>query len=76
MAQVTIYLEQGTEAKMRSAAKAENLSQSKWIANIIKEKVTDQWPDSVKAAAGTWDEFPSLQEIRGEVPADSHREQW
>jgi hypothetical protein len=34
---ITICLEAGIESKMRAAAKSINLSQSKWVANLIKE---------------------------------------
>ena len=76
MGQVTIYLDNEVEIKMRAAAKAMNLSQSKWIANIINEKMADQWPDSVKELAGAWRDFPDLEEIRHTQVPDSHREQW
>lgn len=55
-------------------AKAMNLSQSKWIANFVKEKVVDKWPDSVKNLAGSWNDLPSLKEIRNTQGVDSYRE--
>ncbi len=75
MGQVTIYLEDEIEIKMRSAAKAMNLSQSKWIANIIKEKVIDEWPGSVRELAGAWKDLPSLEEIRSFRESDAFREE-
>jgi hypothetical protein len=76
MGQVTIYLADAVDLKMRSAAKAMHLSQSKWIANLIQEKVVDEWPQSVKNLAGNWKDFPSLEEIRDFQSADSNRENW
>lgn len=38
MWQVTIYLDDSIEEKMRKAAKDSNMSQSKWISKIIKGK--------------------------------------
>ncbi len=75
MGQVTIYLEDEIEAKMRSASKSVNLSQSKWIANIIKEKVVDEWPSSVRDLAGAWEDFPSLEDIRDFPDSDAPREE-
>ncbi|MBW1787575.1 MAG: CopG family transcriptional regulator [Deltaproteobacteria bacterium] len=75
MGQVTIYLEDEIEVKMRSAAKAMNLSQSRWIANIIKEKVADEWPGAVRDLAGAWKDFPSLEDIRHFQESDAHREE-
>lgn len=74
MGQVTIYLEKEIEEKMRLAAKSENLSQSKWIANLISEKVANQWPENVKSLAGAWRDFPTLSQIREHEAEDTSRE--
>lgn len=42
MAQVTLYLDDKLAARMQAAAQAENLSQSKWLANLIAEKLRDE----------------------------------
>ena len=75
MGQVTIYLEDEIESKMRASAKAMNLSKSKWIASIIKEKLIDEWPASVQELAGAWPDFPSLEEIRDYSQPDPAREE-
>lgn len=74
MGQVTIYLEDDVEEKMRSSAKATGLSQSKWVANLIKERVMREWPDSVRHLAGAWKDLPTLEEIRATNTPDSPRE--
>lgn len=74
MGQVTIYLEDELEAKMVADAKARKLSKSKWVAAIIREKLINEWPHEVRETAGSWGDFPSLEEIRGEVHLDSKRE--
>jgi hypothetical protein len=74
MAQVTIYIEPALEAKMRQAAQAMNLSQSKWVANIIREKLQNEWPATVQALAGAWQDLPDLEEIRSTEVPDSERE--
>lgn len=74
MGQVTIYLDTELEAKMREITKSMHISQSKWIANLIKEKIADEWPESVKQLAGAWGEFPSAEEIRETLGEDSMRE--
>lgn len=75
MGQVTIYLEDEVEAKMRAAAKSKHLSQSKWVAQLIKEKTADEWPESVVKLAGGWKDFPTAEEIRITLGADVHREE-
>lgn len=74
MGQVTIYLDAEVEAKMRAAAKAMNTSLSQWIANAIREKTADVWPESVKELAGAWSDFPEIEEIRSGVGEDVPRE--
>lgn len=72
MGQVTIYLDDETEQKMIANAQVMNLSKSKWIAKVIQEKLVDNWPDTVRELPGSWDDFPSLEELR--AGADSKRE--
>lgn len=74
MAQVTLYLDAETAARMKEAAKSEGLSQSQWLARVVRERLSDAWPESVKALAGAWPDFPSLEEIRAAKGEDSPRE--
>ena len=75
MGQVTIYLDNEIENKMKKAAKTGRLSVSKWIANIIKEKTSTEWSQDVVNLAGSWrDDFPLLEELRLNQPADYNRE--
>jgi len=76
MGQVTIYLDNETENKLKRAAKSNHVSVSKWIANIIKEQVKTEWPKDIAKLAGCWqDKFPSLGEIRSTEGQDSIREE-
>lgn len=74
MAQVTIYLDDELEAKMNAAAKAANLSRSKWIAHLIQKRLQDEWPDNVTALAGAWKDLPLAEEIRASHGSDAERE--
>lgn len=74
MGQVTIYLDDETERKMIANARVMKLSKSKWIAGVIQEKLVSQWPDTVRELAGSWDDFPSLEELRAGANADAERE--
>lgn len=75
MSQITIYLENEIEQKVRAAAKASQLSVSKFITNVLKEKTATEWPQDVIKLAGCWkDDFPSLQEIRSNRSDDAPRE--
>ncbi len=76
MAQVTIYLDSAIESKLKKAAKANQLSISKWVAKIIEEKVTTQWSPEIAGLSGSWqDDFPTLEMIRADTQCDSKREE-
>ncbi len=75
MGQVTIYLDKEIENKLKTAAKSSKISVSKWVANVIKEKISTEWPADVVELAGSWNEdFPTLEEIRSTVGDDTQRE--
>ena len=74
MGQVTIYLDDDLEAKMRKAAKSLNVSQSKWIAALIKAKIDNEWTNAVKELAGAWQDLPTISEIRNQNGDDAPRE--
>ncbi|MDQ7017477.1 MAG: CopG family transcriptional regulator [Gammaproteobacteria bacterium] len=75
MGQVTIYLEDEVEQRMVEAAKAAHLSKSKWISGLIRSKVANEWPQSVVELAGSWKDFPSIEEIRSGIGSDLGREE-
>ncbi|MCB2263793.1 MAG: CopG family transcriptional regulator [Candidatus Thiosymbion ectosymbiont of Robbea hypermnestra] len=74
MGQVTIYLEEGIERKMVAAAKSARLSKSKWIAGLIRERISNEWPSSIVELAGTWKDFPDADVIRSHRGQDADRE--
>ena len=76
MAQVTIYLDGETEELMKAAVLESNMSQSKWIAEAIRERVRtrNEWPAAVIELAGAYPDFPSLEEIRNHPVPDVERE--
>lgn len=74
MGQVTIYLDDEIEKRMTANAKAMKLSKSRWIANVIREKLVDEWPPNVRELAGSWEDFPTLEEIRETGRRDITRE--
>lgn len=76
MGQVTIYLDNETETKLKKAAKYSQTSVSKWIGNMIKEHIKNEWPQEIANLAGTWkNDFPSLNEIRNIKAQDIKREE-
>ncbi len=76
MGQITIYLDNETETKLKKTAKSNHLSVSKWVAGIINEKIENEWPQYIVDLVGCWkNDFPSLDEIRSNIGQDSRREE-
>ncbi len=74
MGQVTIYLAEDIERKMVDAAKSAHISKSKWIARLIQDKVANEWPQSIVELAGSWGDFPTINDIRNNEGKDADRE--
>ena len=74
MSQITIYLPDAVEKKERKAAKANQQSVSRWIADQVLHNLSDVWPKGVLDAAGALPDFPSLEEIRRGYGEDAPRE--
>jgi hypothetical protein len=74
MGQVTLYLDTETEARMREAAKAAGISQSRWLADLIRERTANEWPQSVVDLAGAWADMPTAEELRQSQGEDAPRE--
>jgi hypothetical protein len=74
MPQVTIYLDDETEARLRRAAEEAGTSRSRWIAELIRQKTAAEWPESFRRLVGTWrDDFPEVAEIREGIGRDVER---
>jgi hypothetical protein len=74
MGQVTIYLDEETEEKARTAARAEGVSLSKWVAERIQRPARSDWPASVRSLAGAWADLPAAEKIRKSRAKDVARE--
>jgi hypothetical protein len=64
MGQVTIYLDDETEDKARSAARSKGVSLSKWVAQRVRQGALSDWPDYVRELAGAWSDLPSAAQLR------------
>jgi hypothetical protein len=64
MGQVTIYLDEDTEQRVRAAARADGVSVSRWVADRVRQGTRTDWPASVRALAGAWRDFPSAETTR------------
>ena len=74
MAQVTLYLDDETRERMRKAAKAAGMSQSRWLAELVRQGTANEWPAEVYELAGSWPDFPETDELRRSSGRDVRRE--
>lgn len=74
MGQVTIYLDNETEKKLNAIVEGSNVSKSKWIADLIRTKTANAWPEQVVKLAGAWKDLPLAEEIRSSAGLDANRE--
>ncbi|WP_305047118.1 hypothetical protein [Geoalkalibacter sp.] len=74
MGQITIYLDAETEKHLREAAKRNGISQSKWVAELIRKQTATVWPEAVAELAGAWGDFPEPETLRRATGNDVPRE--
>jgi len=65
MSQVTLYLDDETQALVEQAAQANGVSKSRWVADIIRKHAGHEWPRNCLALAGRFADFP----LREDAPA-------
>ena len=73
MAQVTLYLDDELLIRLRASAAREQVSQSQFVANLIRQAVEDRWPEDVLALAGAIPAFPLAHELRAHMAPDAPR---
>jgi hypothetical protein len=74
MAQVTIYLDAATAAQMKKAAKAAGVSQSRFLAELIRQRTAREWPAAVRQLAGAWADLEFAEAARRNLGKDARRE--
>jgi hypothetical protein len=76
MAQVTLYIDEPTQARLREAAARQQVSQSQYVADLIRRATDPAWPDEVLALAGSVPDFPGVEALREGLPPDTARAAW
>ena len=74
MSQITLYLDDATQALVEQAARADGMSKSRWVAEIIRKHTAHEWPQECLALAGRFTDFPLGDAANvGSFPADLPR---
>lgn len=76
MAQVTLYIDDATQKRLREAAAVRKVSQSQFVADLIRKATVNEWPPEVLALAGSIPDFPLAEELRAGLPPDLPRPEW
>jgi hypothetical protein len=76
MAQITLYIDDATQARLREAAAARQVSQSQFVADLIRKATASEWPPEVLALIGSVPDFPLAEELRAGLPPDAPRPEW
>ena len=74
MAQVTLYMDDDTMARMRAAAEDAGLSMSAWLVQLVQERTRTEWPREIAALAGAWHDLAGAEQLREAQPEDTIRE--
>jgi hypothetical protein len=59
---------------MLNLVKKCGVSKSKWVTELIREKMTHTWPENIVGLAGTWKNMSTTEEIRKTMGSDADRE--
>lgn len=73
MSQITLYLDEATQALVEQAAQANGVSKSRWVSDIIRKYAAHEWPQDCLALAGRFADFPLREDQPSAKPADVPR---
>jgi hypothetical protein len=73
MTQLTLYLDDATQALVEQAALANGMSQSRWVVEIIRQYAATEWPKDCLELAGRFADFPLREDSPVSVHADVKR---
>lgn len=76
MAQITLYIDDSTQSRLRDAAARQQVSQSQFVAELIRRATDTTWPDEVLALAGSVPDFPQADALRAGLAEDAARPSW
>ncbi len=74
MTQLTLQLDEETASLLEAAARSAGKSLSRWVIELLEQRVRQQWPPSVASLAGAWKDLPEAEELRAGEGMDTPRE--
>jgi hypothetical protein len=74
MAQTCLCIDDATQAKLREAAAQRKVSQSQFVAHLIRRGTEDTWPPEALGLVCSVPDFPLAEELRAGLPPDAERD--
>ena len=74
MAQITLYIDAATQARLRDAAAQQKVSQSQFVADLIRRATDNVWSSQALALFGSDPDIPLADELRAGLPPDPERD--
>jgi hypothetical protein len=65
--QLAIYIDDQLAKKLDKAIEGSRKSISKWVADLIRAKLEDEWPEGFFELAGSWEGDEGPQEIMAKI---------
>jgi hypothetical protein len=63
MTQLAIYIDKQLAERLEKTVKASGKSKSRWVSDVIKTALQDQWPKGFFDLAGSWQDDAGPDEI-------------
>ena len=73
MPQVAIYIDETLSEKLDKVTKASGKSRSKWVADVIMERLENEWPQGFFELAGSWEDEKTPDRIMAEIRKGSEQ---
>ena len=73
MSQITLYLDDDTQKLVDQAARANGVSKSRWVSDVIRKYAAHEWPQDCLALAGRFADFPLREAASAAQPSDLPR---
>jgi predicted transcriptional regulator len=73
MSQITLYLDDATQALVDEAARAQGVSKSRWVAEVIRKYAAHEWPQDCLDLAGQFADFPLREDAAPMAASDVPR---
>jgi hypothetical protein len=74
MPQITLYLDDETDALVAQAVASSGLSKSRWLAQVIRRHAGNAWPPECRELAGAFADFPLREPAADQaLPQDTPR---